>query len=233
MKLSPDWMKLDVNIFTHPKVRRMRRLPEGDSIFTLWIYIMCEGMKNITNPGVIEMTAGIPCNEVDISEDTHIKLDTVRLAIKTFLELGMIIVDPVDNGAFSVKNLRKHQSIAELEFKREQTRQRVAKFREKKKIEHKNDDSCNALHDYSNAQRREEKNREEKRREDNTDSFFSVENEWKKLLRVAMDGGKGLDTLSDETSFALREIGGLTQLRRSNEFQTSALKKDFIKCFKV
>ena len=132
MQIAPQWLKLDTNIFSHPKIRRIRRLPDGDSIFSLWIYLICEGMKNIDNPGVIEMTYGVPCNEEDLHDATKIKIDTIRLGVKSFLDLGMMIVDPKNNGAMSVKNIRKHQSIDELEYKKALNRDRVRKFRDKK-----------------------------------------------------------------------------------------------------
>lgn len=161
-------MKLDVNIFNHPKIRRIRRMPEGDSIFTLWIYFLCEGMKNTDNPGVIELTAGIPANDIDISEDTRIKIDTVQMAIQVFMELGMIIVDPINNGAMGVKNLAKHQSLAQLEYKRELNRQRVERFRQKKKVLELENNSEDVMHynDYGNEQIRVDKIRIDKNRLD-------------------------------------------------------------------
>jgi predicted phage replisome organizer len=168
-------MKLDVNIFSHPKIKRIRRLPEGDSIFTLWIYILCEGMKNTDNPGVIEMTYGVPVSDEDITHDTSIKIDTVRLAIETFLNLGMIIIEPNCNGAMSVKNMRKHQSIDELEYKKELNRRRVQAFRDKKKILEIENKSADVMH-YSNEcnggieKNRIDKNRKEK---NNTCALFN------------------------------------------------------------
>lgn len=168
MKISADWMKLDVNIFSHPKIRRIRRMPAGDSIFTLWIYLLCEGMKNSDNPGVVELTHGVPADIEDIVDGTKIKSDTVKLAIQAFCDLGMIIVDPENNGAMSIKNIRKHQSIDELEYKRHLNRERVKKFRDKNKIIELNNNSNDVMH-YSNdcnAQSRVDKSREEKSRVD-------------------------------------------------------------------
>jgi predicted phage replisome organizer len=140
MKIKPHWMKLDTNIFSNVKINRLRKMPEGDSVFTLWIWMLCEGMKNITNPGVLEITNGIPMKDTDIADSTNIKLDTVQMAITAFNELGMIVPD--ENGSIEIPEFRENQSIDRIEYKREQTRIRVQKHRENSKklqIEDKND----------------------------------------------------------------------------------------------
>jgi len=162
MQIAPQWMKLDTNILNHNKVRKIRRMPEGDSIFTLWIYLMCEGMRNMTNPGAIEFSSGIPATLDDIAEDVRIKLPTVQMGIDIFVKLGMIF--PNENGCIEVKNIRKHQAIDELEYKRHLNKERVKRFRDKQKLALIEDNSNSVMH-YSNDVNdtyRVEKSREEK-----------------------------------------------------------------------
>ena len=56
-------------------------------------------------------------------------LSTVRMALEVFQKFKMI---DVENGYISISNWEKHQNIEGMEKIREQTRQRVANYRETK-----------------------------------------------------------------------------------------------------
>lgn len=129
MKIVPHWLKLDVNIFSNKKIIRLRKMPEGDSIFCLWVYMICEGMKNVTNPGSLEIAPGIPMTDNDFADALNVKLDTIQMAIKAFNELGMIFPD--ENGCINVKSFRENQSVDRIEHKREQARIRKQKQRDR------------------------------------------------------------------------------------------------------
>lgn len=194
MQIAPQWMKLDTNIFNHKKIKKIRRMPDGDSLFTLWIYLICEGMKNITNPGVIEYSSGIPADMNDISEDCYIKLSVVQMGVDLFVRLGMIF--PNEDGCITVKNLAKHQSLDRLQYQRELSRQRQIKYRSKNKaLQVENDNNVTRDKCVSNEQDkiRIEKKRKEKSRVDKIifEDFWNLydykkarplcEKKWKKL----------------------------------------------------
>lgn len=172
MQIVPQWMKLDTNILHNNKIKKIRRMPEGDSIFTLWIYLICEGMKNIVNPGVIELTAGVPMSFEDIADDANIKVSTVQLGIKLFIDFHMIFPD--ENGSINVKNLSKHQSLEQLEYRRKLKTERQQRWRDNKKLlltdKSQNVDayetSCRHV-----EKKRKEKNRVDQNKEDNSFSF--------------------------------------------------------------
>src|SRR5699024_6737379 len=58
-------------------------------------------------------------------------LSTIRLALKTFEDLGRIVID--DNSFISISNWEKHQNIEGLERIRSQNRKRKQRQREREK----------------------------------------------------------------------------------------------------
>lgn len=129
-----SWIKLDVNILDDAKIKIIRSHPDGNSIVLLWIGLLCLAMKS-ARPGIIEISNGLPYTVDDLASAFNLEKKTVELGLALFKKYQMI--DIFDGDTIEVINFAKHQSIEELERKRELTRARVSRYREKLK--------CNAL----------------------------------------------------------------------------------------
>lgn len=123
------WIKIAANIFDNRKIRMIESLPDGDSIIVIWVKLLCLA-GNINDCGMIYFTKDIPYTDQMLSTQFNRPLATIQLALNTFQQFGMIeIVDDF----LRVCNWEKYQNIEGLDRVREQTRNRVAKFREKQK----------------------------------------------------------------------------------------------------
>lgn len=155
------WIKIVTDVFDDEKVLLIETLPEADSIIVIWFKLLCLAGKQ-NNSGVFVMGNRIPYTDKMLATIFRRKEATVQLALQTFEQFGMIeIVD----GVITIPNWEKHQSIDQLGKIKEQTRQRVAKHREKQKLLLSNVTS-NATVTQCNAtdKIREDKNRLDKNR---------------------------------------------------------------------
>lgn len=123
------WIKIVTDIFDDEKILMIESLPERDSIIVIWFKLLCMAGKQ-NNSGVFMFNDRIPYTDEMLSTIFRRPLNTVRLALKTFEEYGMI---EIVNDTITIPKWEKHQSLDALENTREQTRKRVAKYREKQK----------------------------------------------------------------------------------------------------
>lgn len=130
-----SWIKLDINILDDAKIKIIRSHPNGDSVVLLWIGLLCLAMKS-SRPGTIEISDGLPYTVDDLSNLFNIDKKTVEMGLALFVKYRMI--ETFDGGSIDVINFSKHQKIEEIERKRELTRIRVEKYRDKTR-------QCNAL----------------------------------------------------------------------------------------
>ena len=82
------WLKLDTGILDDEKIRIIRDLPDGDTLFVLWIGILCLAMKKETES--LYIADGIPYEDTHLSTLYNIKIDTVKLGLSVFERLGMV-----------------------------------------------------------------------------------------------------------------------------------------------
>lgn len=128
---SIKWIKLNVDMFDDEKIKIIQAMPEGDSLLLIWIkLILLAGKTN--EGGYIYINENMPYTEEMLAVVINKPLTVIRLAIDTFTKLGMIEND--EKGIYLI-NFEKHQSLEKMEKIKEQTRLRVAKYREKKKLE--------------------------------------------------------------------------------------------------
>lgn len=139
------WIKMATGIFDNKKIRMIESMPEGDAIIVIWFkLLMLAGQVN--DGGFVYFTRDIPFTDQMLSTYFNKSLQIVQLAMRTFETFGMIqIVDDV----ILVSNWEKYQNIDGLDKIREQTRKRVQKHRELKKLEC--NASCNVTVTQSNA----------------------------------------------------------------------------------
>lgn len=195
------WIKIVTDVFDDEKTLMIETLPDADSIIVIWFKLLCLAGKQ-NNSGVFLM-GRMPYTDEMFATVFRRPLNTVRLALKTFEDFGMI---EIINDTVTIPNWEKHQSIDKLDEIREQTRVRVAKHREKQKLLSCNVTSnatvtqCNAL-----DKNRKEKNRKDENRQDvevDGDSATTA-TEDNQLKCIGGNLGKNVVYLSD------RQLGDL------------------------
>ncbi|MFC5773712.1 phage replisome organizer N-terminal domain-containing protein [Ectobacillus antri] len=124
------WIKLSLGMFDDEKIRLIESMPEADTMLIIWIKLLTlAGKKNAQ--GYIFLSENLPYSDEMLATLFNRPLNTIRLALSTFQNFGMIEVD--DAQFISITNWEKHQSLDKYEHKKEQTRQRVAAHRARKK----------------------------------------------------------------------------------------------------
>lgn len=110
------WIKITTDVFDDEKILLIESMPSADSIITIWFKLLILAGKQ-NNNGVFMMSNKLPFTDEMLATIFRRDLNTVRLALKTFEEFGMIeVVDNVitiPNG-ISIKRLtlmRRKRSV--------------------------------------------------------------------------------------------------------------------------
>lgn len=144
--MDVKWIKIVTDIFDDEKILLIESMPESDSIIVIWFKLLCMAGKQ-NNGGVLMMNDKIAYTDEMLATIFRRPVNTVRLALKTFDQFGMI---EIVNNAITIPNWEKHQSLDKLEKAKEQNRKRVAAHREKQKLL-ATADSENKCNGYSNV----------------------------------------------------------------------------------
>ena len=125
------WIKLAADIFDNRKIRQIEALPDGDAIIVIWLKLLCLA-GTINDGGLVYFTREIPYTEEMLATQFCRPLQTVKLALQVFEGFGMI---ETTEDILHVCNWEKYQSADGLEKIRDQTRERVKRFRKAHKME--------------------------------------------------------------------------------------------------
>lgn len=129
MAADVKWIKIVVDIFDDEKILLIEAMPEADSLITIWFKLLCLAGKQ-NNSGVFMLNDRIAYTDEMFATIFRRKLNTVRMALKTFEELQMI---EIINGAVTIPNWGKHQSLEQIEARREYMRQYMRQYYQKQK----------------------------------------------------------------------------------------------------
>jgi len=124
------WIKIVTDIFDDEKILLIESMPDADAIIVIWFKLLCLAGKT-NNSGVFIMADKIPYTEEMFATIFRRNINTVRLALQTFEKFGMIKI--IDN-VVTIPNWGKHQSLDQLESRKEYMRRYMAEYREKQKI---------------------------------------------------------------------------------------------------
>lgn len=124
------WIKIVTDIFDDEKILLIEALPERDSIIVIWFKLLCMAGKQ-NNGGVFLLNDRIAYTDEMLATIFRRPLNTVRLALQTFEQFGMV---EIVNDTITIPNWDKHQSLDRIQKSREQTRKRVAAFRERQRL---------------------------------------------------------------------------------------------------
>lgn len=200
------WIKLYIDMFDKRKIKKIRRLPDGDRILLFWVMLLATAGK-CNAGGMIFITERVAFTEEDLADEFEFEVNMIRLALKAFEELDMITVSP--EGFINVIGWEEHQNIDRLAEIREYNRLAKQKSRAKqKKLQDVNDMSMTSQRCHDTEEEGEEELEEESHslihsaREGDALGDKPVDNsvdrERVKLKFLGGKLGKGVVMLSDE-----------------------------------
>lgn len=124
-----SWIKLSTGLPDNRKIKRIRKLPDGDNVILFWVFLMARAGESNKSGGLF-LTETLPYSEDDLAADFDFTIEFVRFAILTLEKYGMIT--KYDDVIF-IKNWEEYQAIEGMEKVREQNRIRQARHKEKQK----------------------------------------------------------------------------------------------------
>lgn len=173
---SVKWIKIVTDIFDDEKILLIESLPGSDSIIVIWFKLLCLAGKN-NNSGVFLLNDRIPYTEEMLATIFRKEVNTVRFALKTFSDFGMI---ELINNVITIPNWNKHQTLDAYEKKKERDRiyqkekrakQKLLIESSKKSSDKSNDNSSDTSSDVVALE--EDKEKEEEREEDIDINIYS------------------------------------------------------------
>ena len=124
------WIKITTDIFDDEKILLIESLPDAYAIIVVWFKLLCLAGKQ-NNSGVFMMNDKIAYTDKMLATILRMKETTVTMALKTFEEFGMIeIVD----GVITIPNWGKHQTLDQLEERKQYMKNYMKEYREKQKL---------------------------------------------------------------------------------------------------
>ena len=123
------WIKIVTDVFDDEKILMIESMPEADSVIVIWFKLLCLAGKQ-NNSGVFLM-GRLPYTDEMFSTIFRRPLNTVRMALKTFEQFGMI---EIVNDTVTIPNWGKHQSIDQIEAKNEYMKNYMKEYRAKQKL---------------------------------------------------------------------------------------------------
>lgn len=180
------WIKITTDVFDDEKILLIESMPSADSIITIWFKLLILAGKQ-NNNGVFMMSNKLPFTDEMLATIFRRDLNTVRLALKTFEEFGMIEV--VDN-VITIPNWNKHQTLDAYEKKKERDRlyQQNRRKKQKNLIEQKSLDKSSDVA-FSDREEEKEEDKEKENIKENSLSpdsgdLFDFDDAWKKTFDI-------------------------------------------------
>lgn len=123
------WIKITTDIFDDEKILLIESLPDSYAIITVWFKLLCLAGKQ-NNSGVFMMSNKIAYTDKMLATIFRMKESTVTMALNVFSDFGMIeIVD----GVITIPNWGKHQSLDQLENRKQFMKNYMKEYRQKQK----------------------------------------------------------------------------------------------------
>lgn len=123
------WAKIATDTFDDEKLKIIESMPDNDAIELIWVKLILLATKNYED-GFVLVGDNIPCTDEMLASIFNRPLNTIRLAMGTFVKLSMV---EVTEKGYLIVNLAEYQNIDELQKIRQQTRERVSRYRERQK----------------------------------------------------------------------------------------------------
>lgn len=150
------WIKIVTDVFDDEKILMIESLPDADGIIVIWFKLLCLAGKQ-NNSGVF-MMGRLPYTDEMFATVFRRPINTVRLALKTFEDFGMV---EIVHNTVTIPNWDKYQSLDAYEKKKERDRLYQAERRAaQKRLAEKSSDTSS---DIASQSRRDKKRKEEDR----------------------------------------------------------------------
>ena len=120
-----DWIKVSTGTFDDQKIKLIRSMPNGDAMVLIWLQLLTEAGK-LNEGGVVRLSSGMPYSDDMLATVLGHPLATVRLAINTFSQFGMV---SIESDGIWLTNWEKYQNVDGMERVREQARLRKQRQR--------------------------------------------------------------------------------------------------------
>lgn len=197
------WIKIVTDVFDDEKILMIESMPEADGMIVIWFKLLCLAGKQ-NNSGVFQM-GQMPYTDEMFATIFRRPLNTVRIALKTFEQFGMI---EIINNTVTIPNWGKYQNIDQIEAKNAYMKKYMREYREKQKIISSGKPNCktNSKSNVSEEDKiRKEEMREDKIRVDiDIAEDINVHSKTPKSVRHKY-GMYGLVLLTDEDYEKLKE----------------------------
>ena len=124
------WIKIVTDVFDDEKILLIESMPDSDSIIVIWFKLLCLAGK-INNGGVLMLNDKIAYTDEMLAAIFRKPINTVRLALKTFENFGMV---ELVNNVITIPNWSKHQTLEQLEERKEYMKNYMREYRERQKL---------------------------------------------------------------------------------------------------
>lgn len=223
------WIKITTDIFDDEKILLIESLPDAYAIITVWFKLLCLAGKQ-NNSGVF-MLGQMPYTDKMLSTIFRMKESTITMALQVFEQFGM--VELID-GVITIPNWGKHQSLDQLESKKEYMRNYMKGYREKQKALTDGKPNCktNSKANVRKAEEERDKNKNKKKnkeeegekKEEATDCFQIAD-----LFNSLCPSLSPVKILSDAIKTDLNESMDKYSLDDFNTLFSKAEASDFLK----
>lgn len=220
MASDVKWIKICSDIFDDEKIMLIENLPSADSIIVIWFKLLCLVGKN-NNSGVFILNDKIAYTDEMLATVFRRDINTVRLALKTFENYGMI---EIVSGVYTIPNWGKYQNLDKIEQKSQYMRNYMQEYRKKQKdkIECKtNSKLYGKANSKTNVSSAEVYNKElDKKELDNKEKEIEEEND----LIVSKDTIRQTDVQRIITEWNSLEEFGINPVKRMTPKREQAVK---------
>lgn len=125
-----EWIKITTNMCEDEKIKLFYSIDGvGDTGFYVWIRFLTQAGK-VNDNGLIYLKPNIPYTKQMLAIIFERPLDVIEKVIKALVEFQMIEI--YEDGIIKICNWEKHQNIEGMKKVREDTKERVKNFRERK-----------------------------------------------------------------------------------------------------
>ena len=184
-----SWIKLSTGLPDNKKIKRIRKLPDGDKVILFWVFLLARAGESNQSGGLF-LTETLPYQEEDLAADFDFSIEFVHFALITLEKYSMII--RYDEILF-IKNWEEYQAIEGMEKIREQNRLRKQKQREReKKLLDPDSVSRDGHNEVTPSHAEEEDKEKNKNKNKNKNKEIDTESLFENYFKIFTDFTRGI-----------------------------------------